>query len=81
MSPVAAHRHLLLLLLLVLLLLLLLLLLQFEYMMGKAVKWGMAVYEQDWLVTTYEQLNVTQSNVTAAREPWQAVGQTYCEAA
>lgn len=49
-------------------------------MMGKAVKWGMAVYEQDWLITTYEQLNVTQSNVTAARESVRQ-GQPGCAAA
>ena len=34
--------------------------------MGKAVKWGMVNYEQDWLITVYEGLQVTQRNVTAA---------------
>ena len=43
----------------------------FEYMMGAAQNWGgpkqgLAIYEQDWLITVWEGMNITRSNVTAA---------------
>jgi hypothetical protein len=55
----------------------------FEYIMGKAKNWGnqirtfihkhiyivgMIVYEQDWLVTTYMEMEATQDNVKNARK-------------
>ena len=43
----------------------------FEYLMGRAQKWGMTVYEQDWLITVWETMDVTKSNVTAG-ETWLA---------
>eukprot|EP00117_Sycon_ciliatum_P013722 scpid71600/ scgid0175/ len=39
----------------------------FDYIMAKAKDWGMIVYEQDWLVTTYERMSVTQSSLYAAQ--------------
>lgn len=38
----------------------------FEHIMGKAKAWGMTMYEQDWLITVYEGMNVTQANISAA---------------
>ena len=38
----------------------------FLYLMGRAKKWGMTVYEQDWLITVWESMSVTKANVTAA---------------
>ena len=46
----------------------------FEYIMGKAKRWGMAVYEQDWLITTYSNLECTQNNLTNAHTWLQAMG-------
>jgi hypothetical protein len=40
----------------------------FTYMMAKAKQWGLAVYEQDWLITTYLSMECTQNNVTNARD-------------
>jgi hypothetical protein len=39
----------------------------FTYIMNKAKGWGMVLYEQDWLVTTYMTMDATQNNVTNAR--------------
>jgi hypothetical protein len=39
----------------------------FDYIMGKAHSWGMVLYEQDWLVTTYMDMVATQNNVTNSR--------------
>jgi len=41
----------------------------FKYIMGLAKSWGMVVYEQDWLVTTYLTMMATRSSVTAS-EQW-----------
>jgi hypothetical protein len=41
----------------------------FVYIMQDKIKnWGMVQYEQDWLITVYEAMNVTQTNVTAAHD-------------
>ncbi|KAH3763165.1 6 carbohydrate binding protein [Pelomyxa schiedti] len=40
----------------------------FDYIMGKAVTWGMTVYEQDWLVTTYTKMEATRTSVDLARQ-------------
>jgi hypothetical protein len=37
----------------------------FKYLMGRAQAWGMQVYEQDWLITVWESMDVTKFNVTA----------------
>lgn len=47
----------------------------FEYMLGKAKTWGLAVYEQDWLVTTFLTMNSTRNNVTNARDWLVAMGE------
>jgi len=39
----------------------------FTYIMSKAKTWGMILYEQDWLVTTYLNMEATQNNVSNAR--------------
>jgi hypothetical protein len=39
-----------------------------DIMADKIANWGMVLYEQDWLITTYEGLQVTQANVTAAHD-------------
>jgi hypothetical protein len=38
----------------------------YKHIMGKAAAWGMLVYEQDWLVTTYTKMLATRNNVTNA---------------
>lgn len=40
----------------------------FEYIMGKAKRWGLTVYEQDWLISTYLLLECTQNNLTNAHD-------------
>jgi hypothetical protein len=39
----------------------------FTHIMSKAKTWGMVLYEQDWLVTTYMNMEATQNNVENAR--------------
>jgi len=46
----------------------------FTYIMTKAKKWGMTMYEQDWLITVYQGLHVTQANITAASTWLHAMG-------
>ncbi|KAH3722992.1 6 carbohydrate binding protein [Pelomyxa schiedti] len=46
----------------------------FAYIMGKAVTWGMTVYEQDWLVTTYTKMEITRNNVYTSRQWLQNMG-------
>eukprot|EP01090_Pellita_catalonica_P002759 TRINITY_DN12359_c0_g1_i1.p1 TRINITY_DN12359_c0_g1~~TRINITY_DN12359_c0_g1_i1.p1 ORF type:complete len:705 (+),score=113.09 TRINITY_DN12359_c0_g1_i1:109-2115(+) len=46
----------------------------FTYIMGKAKNWGLAVYEQDWLVTTYQNNVATQSNFTNGARWLNAMG-------
>lgn len=46
----------------------------FTYIMTKAKKWGMTMYEQDWLITVYQGLHITQNNVTAAKTWLHAFG-------
>jgi len=46
----------------------------FAYIMGKAVAWGMTMYEQDWLSVTFTELNSTQANFTAAATWLNALG-------
>eukprot|EP01087_Luapelamoeba_hula_P023146 TRINITY_DN845_c0_g2_i6.p1 TRINITY_DN845_c0_g2~~TRINITY_DN845_c0_g2_i6.p1 ORF type:complete len:576 (+),score=72.90 TRINITY_DN845_c0_g2_i6:149-1876(+) len=46
----------------------------FEYIMGKARQWGLHVYEQDWLITTYLNMRATQNNVTNANNWLLAMG-------
>eukprot|EP01130_Rhizamoeba_saxonica_P013826 TRINITY_DN5943_c0_g1_i1.p1 TRINITY_DN5943_c0_g1~~TRINITY_DN5943_c0_g1_i1.p1 ORF type:complete len:747 (+),score=106.83 TRINITY_DN5943_c0_g1_i1:13-2253(+) len=41
----------------------------FTYIMGLAKEWGMSVYEQDWLITTFEGMESTQ-NTTDFAETW-----------
>ena len=41
--------------------------------MAKAKAWGMQVYEQDWLITVWEKMAVTKSNVTAGSSWLQAM--------
>lgn len=38
----------------------------FTYLMGRAKAWGMVLYEQDWLITTYQQMKITRSSYSAA---------------
>eukprot|EP01105_Mastigella_eilhardi_P003959 TRINITY_DN1521_c0_g1_i3.p1 TRINITY_DN1521_c0_g1~~TRINITY_DN1521_c0_g1_i3.p1 ORF type:complete len:580 (-),score=103.46 TRINITY_DN1521_c0_g1_i3:733-2472(-) len=40
----------------------------FDYIMSKAVQWGMTMYEQDWLITTYQKMAITRNNVNVARQ-------------
>eukprot|EP01113_Clastostelium_recurvatum_P038251 TRINITY_DN569_c0_g1_i3.p1 TRINITY_DN569_c0_g1~~TRINITY_DN569_c0_g1_i3.p1 ORF type:complete len:418 (-),score=101.55 TRINITY_DN569_c0_g1_i3:227-1480(-) len=40
----------------------------FLSIMGASKSWGNVVYEQDWLITTYEKMNATQDNVVAGRK-------------
>jgi hypothetical protein len=46
----------------------------FKYIMTKARKWGMITYEQDWLITVYQGLDGTQSNISLARTWLHAMG-------
>ena len=46
----------------------------FTYIMAKAVRWGMIMYEQDWLSYTFTNLNATQRNFTAAARWLDALG-------
>jgi hypothetical protein len=46
----------------------------FSYLMGKAKAWGMTVYEQDWLITVWDTMSVTKTNVTAASSWLAAMG-------
>ena len=45
----------------------------FTYLMAKAKAWGMSLYEQDWLITVWDTMAVTKSNVTAASDWLQAM--------
>jgi len=50
----------------------------FRYIMSRAQDWGMVLYEQDWLVTTYRSMRVTKADVTAASR-WLAAMATAAE--
>lgn len=45
-----------------------------EYLMSKALPWGMTMYEQDWLTDVFRNMNATQSNLTAANDWLTAIG-------
>ncbi|KAL6067877.1 Ricin B-type lectin domain-containing protein, variant 2 [Balamuthia mandrillaris] len=46
----------------------------FEYLMGTARLWGMSVYEQDWIIKTFSEMNATQNNIYNARHWLLAMG-------
>eukprot|EP01116_Phalansterium_solitarium_P018896 TRINITY_DN5142_c0_g1_i3.p1 TRINITY_DN5142_c0_g1~~TRINITY_DN5142_c0_g1_i3.p1 ORF type:complete len:741 (-),score=235.75 TRINITY_DN5142_c0_g1_i3:178-2400(-) len=46
----------------------------FLHIMGKAKAWGMVVYEQDWLITTYQEMQATQNDVYNAHTWLKAMG-------
>jgi hypothetical protein len=51
----------------------------FLYLMSKAKNWGMVMYEQDWLSTVFDTMNVTKTNITAASTWLQAMADAASE--
>lgn len=47
----------------------------FEYIMRHHLDWGMAVYEQDWLVYQFLRMNITKTDVHAARNWLMGMGE------
>ena len=37
-----------------------------RYLFGKAIAWGMTMYEQDWLYVEYQEIRAMNSNLTTA---------------